>query len=115
MVGFVRDPDTNGPATGAKVSLVYMTTDIIGRKQPSTVREVVGRLDGPLSHLRPSRGHDGQGAGFPQRRQLRRSADRGQPQLALRAFSIVAQQKSIAEVKNDSGKVTQGREGHRRR
>ncbi len=37
MLGFVRDPETKGPATGARVELVFQVTDLIGRKS-NTVR-----------------------------------------------------------------------------
>jgi hypothetical protein len=106
MIGFVRDPDTNGPAKGSKVSLVYQTTDIIGRKQPATVREIVVDSTGfyRICSL------PGDMAGKVQ--VFRNGVSSGEVpiavnhSIALRAFTIVAQHEAVAEVKNDStGKV----------
>lgn len=104
MLGFVRDPDNNGPAIGAKVSLVYQGTDIIGRKQPSTVREMAvdstglyricglpADMSGKVQVFR-----NGVSSG-----EVPVAVTRG---VALRAFSVAAKQ-VVAEVKNDSGKI----------
>ena len=45
MVGFVKDADSNSPAVGAKVELVYTVTDIIGRKR-QTVRSALADSTG---------------------------------------------------------------------
>jgi hypothetical protein len=106
MVGFVRDPDTNGPALGSKVQLVYQNVDLIGRKTPAVreaqvdstglykicglPREMVG---GKVQVFR-----NGVSSG-----EVPVEVENG---LAVRAFSIVAQHAAVAEVKNDSGKVT---------
>jgi hypothetical protein len=106
MVGFVRDPDTNGPAAGAKVELVYVTLDPIGRKKPPTVRSAVVDTSG-LYHI----------CGLPadmsgKVQVFRNGVSSGEVPaevtdgfVAVRAFSIVAQHQAIVEVKNDSGKV----------
>ncbi|MEP6492732.1 MAG: carboxypeptidase-like regulatory domain-containing protein [bacterium] len=107
MIGFVRDPDTQKPATGAKVSLVFITTDPIGRKMPPTVREPVVDSTGFYRIC----GLPGDMSGKVQ--VFRNGVSSGEVPiavtdgfLALRAFSIVAQHQSVTEVKNDSGKVT---------
>ncbi len=105
MVGFVRDPDTNGPAKGAKVSLVYVTTDIIGRKQPATVREIVVDSTGFYHICSLPADMSGKVQVF------RNGVSSGEVpievsrSIALRAFTIVAHHEIVAEVKNDSGKV----------
>lgn len=104
MIGFVRDPDTNGPAVGAKVSLVYQTTDIVGRKQPSTVREMpvdstgLYRICGLPADMsgKVQVYRNGVSSG-----EVPIAVSRG---IALRAFSVAAKQ-VVAEVTNDSGKV----------
>jgi len=105
LVGFVRDPDTNGPALGAKVSLVYMETDVIGRKKP-IVREspvdssgfyricgLPGDMSGKVQVFR-----NGVSSGEV-------PAEVTDGFVALRAFSIVAKHQTIVEVKSDSGKI----------
>jgi hypothetical protein len=105
MMGFVRDPDTNGPATGAKVSLVYTTVDIIGRKQPATLREVPVDSTGFYHICSLPADMSGKVQVF------RNGVSSGEVpiavnhNIALRAFSIVAAHEVVAEVKNDSGKV----------
>lgn len=49
LVGFVRDPDTQGPATGAKVSLLYYESDPLGLTHTPRVREAT---PGPDGHYR---------------------------------------------------------------
>jgi carboxypeptidase family protein len=105
LVGFVRDPDTNGPALGAKVSLVYQETDIIGRKKPILRESPVDssgfyRICGLPSDM----------SGKVQ--VFRNGVSSGEVPaevtngfVALRAFSIVAQHQAIVEVKSDSGKL----------
>ena len=107
MVGLVRDPDTQGPAAGAKVQLVYTPADPIGlgRKMPPRVREAqvdsVGfyhicglpaDMSGKVQVFR-----NGVSSG-----EVPVEVSRG---IALRSFSIVAKNQVIAEVKNDSGRV----------
>jgi hypothetical protein len=105
MVGFVRDPDTNGPATGSKVSLVYQTLDIIGRKQPATVREMVVDSTGFYHICSLPADMSGKVQVF------RNGVSSGEVpiavtrSIALRAFTIVAKHEVIAEVTNDSGKT----------
>jgi carboxypeptidase family protein len=104
MLGFVRDPDSNGPALGAKVSLVFQTTDVIGRKQPATVREMqvdsagLYRICGLPADMtgKVQVYRNGVSSG-----EVPIEVKRG---IALRAFSVAAKQ-VVAEVTNDSGKV----------
>jgi hypothetical protein len=105
MIGFVRDPDTNGPAVGSKVSLVFQTTDIIGRKQPATVREMVVDSTGLYRIC-------GLPADMSGKVQVyRNGVSSGEVPIevkggiALRAFSIVAKHEAIAEQKDSTGKV----------
>ena len=105
MLGFVKDPDTNGPAKGAKVSLVYYEADPIGRKQLRQ-REAVVDSTG----LYRICGISGTMSGKVQ--VFRNNVSSGEVPvevtdgfIALRSFSIVAQHQAIAEVTNDSGKV----------
>lgn len=104
MVGFVRDPDTNGPSAGAKVELVFQVTDLIGRKS-STVRSDISDSTG-MYHI----------CGIPadmsgKVQVFRNGVSSGEVPVdaingvALRAFSIVAQHQAVTEIKNDSGKV----------
>jgi hypothetical protein len=106
MIGFVRDPETNGPAIGSKVSLVFQKTDIlgIGRKLPPTVREMpvdstgLYRICGLPADMtgKVQVFRNGVSSG-----EVPISVSRG---IALRAFSVAAKQ-IVAEVKGDSGKV----------
>ena len=113
MVGFVKDADSNSPAIGAKVELVYTVTDIIGRKR-QTVRSALsdstglyricglpGDMSGKVQVF-----HNGVSSGEV-------AAEVTNGFLALRAFSI-ASQKQIAEVKGDSGKVVKVAQGSAR-
>jgi hypothetical protein len=105
LVGFVRDPDTNGPAVGSKVSLVYNETDIIGRKKPILRESPVdssgfyricglpGDMSGKVQVFR-----NGVSSGEV-------PAEVTNGFVALRAFSIVAQHQNVVEVKSDSGKL----------
>jgi hypothetical protein len=104
MTGFVRDPETGGPAKGARVELVYNVTDVIGRKTP-TVRSSVVDSAGFYRICGIPADMSGKVQVF------RNGVSSGEVPaevtnfIALRAFSIVAQHQAIAEVKNDSGKV----------
>jgi hypothetical protein len=105
MLGFVRDPDTNGPATGSKVQLVYQNADILGRKSP-VMRETPVDSTGLYKICGLPADMSGKVQVF------RNGVSSGEVPvdvangLALRAFSIVAKHQAVAEVKNDSGKVT---------
>ena len=114
LVGFVRDPDTNGPAIGSKVSLVYQETDIIGRKKP-IVRETPVDSSGFYRIC----GLPGDMSGKVQ--VFRNGVSSGEVPaevtngfVALRAFSIVAQHQGIVEVKSDSGKTKRYAKGSAR-
>lgn len=104
VMGFVRDPDTNGPAIGAKVEVVYTGTDIIGRKLPPSSRSAVVDSTG-LYHI------CGLPADMTGKVQVFRNgiASGEVPitivhNIAVRAFSVAGQQ-TVAVVKNDSGKL----------
>jgi len=105
MVGFVRDPDSNGPAIGAKVQLVFYETDVIGRKQLRTREAMVDSTGGYKIC-----GIPGDMSGKVQ--VFRNGVSSGEVPaevtngfLALRGFTIVSQHQAIVEVKGDSGKV----------
>jgi hypothetical protein len=104
VIGFVRDPDTNGPAAGAKVEVVYTGTDIIGRKLPPSSRSAIVDSTG-FYHI----------CGLPADMEGKVQVFRGsiasgevpiaiENNIAVRAFSVAATQ-TVAHVKNDSGKV----------
>ncbi len=105
LLGFVRDPDTKAPATGARVSLVYDQVDIVGRKTP-VVRESPVDSTG-LYRI----------CGLPQDMSgkvqvFRNGVSSGEVPVqstdgfvALRAFSIVTQHQAVAEIRGDSGKM----------
>jgi Carboxypeptidase regulatory-like domain len=104
VIGFVRDPDTNGPAIGAKVEVVYTGTDIIGRKMPPSSRSAVVDSTG-LYHI------CGLPADMTGKVQVFRNGVASgevpisvEHNIAVRAFSVAGKQ-AIALVKNDSGKV----------
>ena len=113
MVGFVKDADSNSPAVGSKVELVYTVTDIIGRKR-QTVRSALADSTG----LYRICGLPGDMSGKVQ--VFRNGVSSGEVVadvtngfLALRAFSI-ASQRQIAEVKGDSGKIVKVAQGSAR-
>ena len=113
MLGFVRDPDTNGPAPGSKVQLVYEVADPIGRKTPRVPEVIVDSMglykicglpvdmSGKVQVFR-----NGVSSG-----EVPVSVTNG---VALRSFSIVSQHASVTVVKNDSGKVTRIAKGSAR-
>jgi len=112
MVGFVKDADSNKPAVGAKVEVVFQVADIIGRKSPrvrSNVTDSLGtyRICGLPADM------DGKVQVF------RNGVSSGEVPiqvtggLALRAFSI-SSTKQIAEVKGDSGKTVRIAKGNAR-
>jgi hypothetical protein len=113
MVGFVKDADASGPVVGAKVELVFIATDIIGRKR-SIVRSGLTDSTG----LYRICGLPGDMSGKVQ--VFRNGVSSGEVAaevtngfLALRAFSISSQMR-IAEVKDDSGKVKRIAQGSAR-
>jgi hypothetical protein len=104
VMGFVKDPDTNGPAVGAKVEVVYTGTDIIGRKMPPSSRSAIVDSTG-LYHI------CGLPADMTGKVQVFRAGVASgevpisiEHNIAVRAFSVAGQQ-TVAMVKNDSGKV----------
>jgi hypothetical protein len=113
MLGFVRDPDLNGPALGSKVQLVYEVTDIIGRKSPR-VPEVVVDSSGFYRICGLPADMSGKVQVF------RNGVSSGEVPvevkngIALRAFSIVSKHLAVTEVKNDSGRVTRVAKGQAR-
>jgi len=104
MLGFVRDPDTKGPALGAKVQLVYYDLDPIGRKQLRTRESAVDStgmyricglpkdMSGKVQVFR-----NGVSSG-----EVPAEASNGF--ITLRGFTVASTQ-TVVEVKNDSGKV----------
>lgn len=113
MLGFVRDPDSNGPATGSKVEVVFDVTDIAGRKS-ATVRSAIVDSAGFYSICGLPTDMSGKVQVF------RNGVSSGEVpvevtnNVALRAFSIVSQHQAVAEIKNDSGKVTRVAKGSAR-
>jgi len=109
MVGFVKDADSNKPAVGAKVEVVFQVADVIGRKSPrvrSSVTDSLGtyRICGLPADM----------SGKVQ--VFRNGVSSGEVPIevtggiALRAFSI-ASTKQIAETKGDSGKIVKVAKG----
>lgn len=109
MIGFVKDADSNKPAVGAKVEVVFQVADVIGRKSPrlrSSVTDSLGtyRICGLPADM----------SGKVQ--VFRNGVSSGEVPievtggLALRAFSI-ASTKQIAETKGDSGRVVKVAKG----
>jgi hypothetical protein len=105
MTGFVHDPDTGGPAVGAKVELVYDDVDPIGRKRPVVRSDLVDTtgfyricglpkdMTGKVQVFR-----NGVSSGEV-------PAEVASGFLALRAFSIVSAHQAVVVVESDSGKV----------
>jgi hypothetical protein len=103
MLGFVRDPDSNAPAVGSKVELVYQVSDPIGRKS-NTVRSAVADSAGLYRICGIPADMSGKVQVF------RNGVSSGEVPaevnnlVALRAFSVSAHQ-VVAMVAGDSGKV----------
>lgn len=105
LLGFVKDPDTQAPAAGAKVEIVYTATDVIGRKSPRLRSAIVdsaglyricglpGDLDGKVQLFR-----NGVSSG-----EVPIQITNGF--IGMRAFSIVSSHQQVVEVKTDSGKI----------
>lgn len=113
MIGFVKDADSNKPAVGAKVEVVFQVADVIGRKTP----RVRSNTTDSLGTYRIC-GLPGDMSGKVQ--VFRNGVSSGEVPvevtggfLALRAFSI-SSTKQIAEVKGDSGKVVKIAKGSAR-
>ena len=105
LMGFVKDPDTHAPATGAKVELVYDELDLIGRKQ-ARVRSDVADSTGLYKICGLPKDMTGKVQVF------RNGVSSGEVPaeitngfVGLRGFSIVGQHQQVVEVKGDSGKV----------
>ncbi|HEY7394118.1 MAG TPA: carboxypeptidase regulatory-like domain-containing protein, partial [Gemmatimonadaceae bacterium] len=113
MLGFVRDPDTNGPALGSKVQLVYDVADLIGRKS-STVRDALVDSTGLYKICGLPADMSGKVQVFRNGVSSGEVPVEAENGLAVRAFSIVAKHEAVAEVKNDSGKITRVAKGSAR-
>jgi hypothetical protein len=106
LMGFVHDPDTGKPATGAKVELVYEQSDPLGLKKSNVTRSVnvdsVGnyRICGlpPDMKGKVQVFFNGVSSG-----EVSTSIDN--TFVGLRSLSIVSAHQSVATVKTDSGKV----------
>jgi hypothetical protein len=112
MVGFVKDADSNKPAVGAKVEVVFQVADIVGRKTPrvrSNLTDSLGTYR--ICGLPPDMSGKVQ--------VFRNGVSSGEVPievtngLALRGFSI-SSTKQIAEVKGDSGKTMKVAKGSAR-
>jgi hypothetical protein len=104
MMGFVRDPDTKGPATGSRVELVYQVTDLIGRKS-NTVRS--SPVDSAGKYMICGLPKDMSGKVQVFRNGVSSGevpADVADGFIALRGFTVASSQVT-AVVTNDSGKT----------
>ncbi|MFI5229190.1 MAG: carboxypeptidase regulatory-like domain-containing protein [Gemmatimonadales bacterium] len=104
MIGSVRDPDTQGPAVGAEVSLVYYVPDVVGRKQ---LRTGLGKVDSTGMYHICGIAKDMDGKVQVYRNKVSSgevpvTIDNGF--LALRSFTVASHQ-TVVEVKGDSGKM----------
>ncbi|HEX3865491.1 MAG TPA: carboxypeptidase regulatory-like domain-containing protein, partial [Gemmatimonadaceae bacterium] len=114
MVGFVHDPDTNGPAIGAQVEVVFVGSDVLGRKQPAASRR--GAVDSTGAYHVCGLPADMTG----KVQVFRNGVSSGEvpvevaKDIAVRSFTIVAHHQAIAEVKNDSGRVRKVAKGSAR-
>jgi hypothetical protein len=105
MVGFVRDPDNKGPATGAKVQLVFYETDLLGRKN---LRQRESPVDSTGMYKICGLPKDMSG----KVQIFRNGVSSGEVPaeaaadgfIALRGFSVASTQ-TLVSVTNDSGKV----------
>ncbi|HXD48863.1 MAG TPA: carboxypeptidase regulatory-like domain-containing protein [Gemmatimonadaceae bacterium] len=104
MVGFVRDPETKGPAIGAEVQIVYYITDLAGRKMLRTGSATVDST-GMYRICGLAKDMDGKVQVY------RNKVSSGEVPvaisngfLALRGFTVASHQ-TVVEVKGDSGKV----------
>jgi hypothetical protein len=105
LIGFVRDPETGGPATGAKVQLVFEESDPLGFKKTTKIREAsvdstgnyrICGLPTPMSG-KVQVFRNGVSSG-----EVVASIDDGF--LGLRSLSIVSKNAVVATVAGDSGK-----------
>ena len=113
MIGFVRDPETKGPAVGSKVQLVYFVADLIGRKQPRVVEGIVDST-GMYKICGLAKDMSGKVQVF------RNGVSSGEVPaevtngfLALRGFTVASTQRTV-EMKGDSGKVVRVAKGSAR-
>lgn len=106
LIGFVRDPESGGPAVGAKVQLVFEESDPLGFKKTARIREAtvdstgsyrVCGLPTPMSG-KVQVFRNGVSSG-----EVSASIDDGF--LGLRSLSIVSQHAVVATVQGDSGKT----------
>ena len=104
MIGFVRDPETKGPAVGAEVQLVYYVTDLVGRKLPRIVPATVDSA-GMYRMCGLAKDMDGKVQVY------RNKVSSGEVPvtitngfLALRGFTVASHQ-TVVEVAGDSGKM----------
>jgi hypothetical protein len=106
LIGFVRDPETGGPAVGAKVQLVFEESDPLGFRKSQRIREAPVDSTGGYRICglpTPMTGkvqvfRNGVSSG-----EVGASIDDGF--LGLRSLSIVSQHAVVATVAGDSGKV----------
>lgn len=106
LIGFVKDPETGGPATGAKVQLVFEESDPLGFKKTPRIREAtvdstgsyrVCGLPTPMSG-KVQVFRNGVSSG-----EVGASIEDGF--LGLRSLSIVSQHAVVTTVQGDSGKT----------
>ena len=106
LIGFVRDPETGGPAVGAKVQLVFEESDPLGFRKSQRIREAPVDSTGSYRICglpTPMTGkvqvfRNGVSSG-----EVGASIDDGF--LGLRSLSIVSQHAVVATVAGDSGKT----------
>jgi len=113
MLGFVRDPDTNKPMPGAKVELVYQSTDPIGRKS-NTVRSAISDSAGVYRICGIPADMDGKVQVFRNGVSSGEVPTKVTNLVALRAFGIMAKAQTVVEVAGDSGKVKRVVKGNAR-
>jgi hypothetical protein len=105
LIGFVKDPESGGPATGAKVQLVFEESDPLGFKKSTRIREAAVDSTGGYRICglpTPMTGkvqvfRNGVSSG-----EVGASIDDGF--LGLRSLSIVSKHAVVATVAGDSGK-----------
>jgi hypothetical protein len=104
MLGFVRDPDSKGPASGSKVQLVYYELDPIGRKQ---LRQRESQVDSTGMYRICGLPKDMTGKVQVFRNGVSSgevAAEASNGFITLRGFTVAGTQ-TVVEMKNDSGKV----------
>jgi hypothetical protein len=104
MIGSVRDPDTQGPAVGAEVQVVYYVPDLVGRKQLRTGSATVDST-GMYRICGLTKDMDGKVQVYRNKvssGEVPITIDNGF--LALRSFTVAGHQ-TVVEVQGDSGKM----------